>query len=985
MPSVHATARPAPPRPRLTAERLEDRDLCAILYVAPSGTDTPGGGRSPSAPLHSLQFAANQAASGDTIRLAAGSYTYDPAAAANPAVQALGTQQVLAVVDKRLAVYGGYSTADGFAAANPQANPTILDGQGQARGIMVVAGTHPTGLDLEGVTVRNGLARPITSRGSFNLLNAYGGGLFLDMGSEPTSTTPTTLRNDTFEGNRSVGNPADPTDPTLNFGGNGSGGAVYANYAQNLQLSNVVFRNNQAVGGDGGQVAGRALGGAIHTDYSTVTGDNLLFDGNTAVAGTTSGLGTGSGGPLEGHFTADATGGAAAFQLGSTATLTHVTMTHNQVTGGNTTDTDPQATGGDGYGAALFAELDTTVTVRDGLIADNLATGGQGYIAGLASGGGITFENASLVLDRVAVIRNRVVGGTPNNPNGQANAVTGGGMYLFSVNTGESHTPVETVTITNSLIADNRVELPAVGNVQSGGSAAGLRLNGVHATISHTTIADNTFGPNLFFGQAIMLQNDGATVPTVLNLNNSIVADHQPAAGSTSAAVTQFNGTTLNLDNNIFFNNYTDLNTFDLSGPGPDSTVPAVTTGQATTIHADPLFAAPGGATASYALQAGSPAIDRGDDPPGPGGVDIGNKPRVGAPDIGAFEFGTTLADLHAGSATGAATTVGPALPAGGLTPTYSVGTDAGGSGVVRSFNPDGTERFSVTPFPGFTGGVRVAEADFNGDGVADLVAGTGPGGPSHVVILDGTDRHVLFSLDPFEAAFTGGVYVAAGDVTGDGVPDLIVTPDEGGGPRVRVFTGAGFAQVIDFYGIDDPNFRGGARAAVGDVTGDGVGDLIVAAGFQGGPRVAGFDGKSLATGTPQKIFGDFYAFEQTLRNGVFLTVGDVNGDGHADIIAGGGPGGGPRVTVFDGKSLLANQQTPVADFFAGDPNNRGGVRLAAKDLDGDNQADLVVGSGQGAGSHVTAYYGKVLASGGTQSATDFDAFPGFGGGVFVG
>ena len=312
----------------------------------------------------------------------------------------------------------------------------------------------------------------------------------------------------------------------------------------------------------------------------------------------------------------------------------------------------------------------------------------------------------------------------------------------------------------------------------------------------------------------------------------------------------------------------------------------------------------------------------------------------------------------------------------------FAVGSDAG-DGTVRFYNPDGTLAGTDTPFPGFTGAVRVATADFNGDGVADVVAGTGPGGPSHVAILDGKDGHVLFALDPFEPAFTGGVYVAAGDITGDGTPDLVVTPDEGGGPRVRVFDGrVGFQQVIDFFGIADPAFRGGARAAVGDVNGDGVGDLIVAAGFAGGPRVAGYDGKSLWTGTPVKIFADFYAFEPTLRNGVYLAVGDVNGDGSADVIAGGGPGGGPRVTVYDGKGLLANQYSLVADFFAGDPVSRGGVRVAVKNLDGDGRADLVVGSG----ARVTAYPGKDIGPMSTPSPTfEFDPLPNFQGAVFVG
>src|SRR5205823_2190703 len=146
-------------------------------------------------------------------------------------------------------------------------------------------------------------------------------------------------------------------------------------------------------------------------------------------------------------------------------------------------------------------------------------------------------------------------------------------------------------------------------------------------------------------------------------------------------------------------------------------------------------------------------------------------------------------------------------------------------------------------------------------DGIADVVAGTGPGRSTRVRVLDGVDRHELFDVEPFEAAFTGGVYVAAGDITGDGTPDLVITPDEGGGPRCRVFDGKNqFNQLTDFFGIDDPNFRGGARAAIADVNGDGTGDLIVAAGFGGGPRVAGFSGPSVRFDrTPVKIFGDFF------------------------------------------------------------------------------------------------------------------------------
>jgi hypothetical protein len=389
-------------------------------------------------------------------------------------------------------------------------------------------------------------------------------------------------------------------------------------------------------------------------------------------------------------------------------------------------------------------------------------------------------------------------------------------------------------------------------------------------------------------------------------------------------------------------------------------------------------------------LQAGDPA------PPLAGGQDV--TVHVGDQFLFDFTQAASLAGLGSGAAAAhlvLGLAVGSATGATGAAGAGVVGAGAGGGPVVNVYNRDGTLARTFFAFePTFTGGVRVASADFNRDGVPDVVAGAGPGRTTEVRVFDGATGNEIARLQPFEASFTGGVYVAVGDLDGDGMPDLVVTPDEGGGPRVRVFSGNGFGQLADFFGIDDVNFRGGARPAIGDLNGDGVRDLVVAAGFGGGPRVAAFDGAwfrpgfpfpgALKTAVPPKLFADFFVFEPALRNGAFVAAGDLNGDGAADLIAGGGPGGGPRVFALSGKGLLAGQQVQLANFFAGDPNNRAGVRVAATDLDGDNRADLLAGSGSD--GRATAYLGKNVPADGTPSAfRDFEPFPGLAGGVFVG
>ena len=329
-----------------------------------------------------------------------------------------------------------------------------------------------------------------------------------------------------------------------------------------------------------------------------------------------------------------------------------------------------------------------------------------------------------------------------------------------------------------------------------------------------------------------------------------------------------------------------------------------------------------------------------------------------------------------------------------------AVGSGGGGSPVVQVVNPDASPLTQFVPFPagfngevdaaggGFTGGLRVAVADVTGDGVPDYVVGSGPGITAIVQVRDGATGKAT-NIQPFET-FKGGVFVAVGDVTGDGTADVVVTPDLSGGPRVSVYRGGDFRRVANFFGIKDENFRGGARAGVGDVNADGFAEVVISAGFGGGPRISVYDGAALAQGREINPVSDFFLFEEGLRNGAYVAVGDVDGDGFADLIGGAGPGGGPRVLTISGKTLLQSGAdaaigAPLANFFAGDPENRGGVRVTVKNLDNDDLADVVTGAGEGGGSAVTSYAGKTLMEGGTDPLFGFDAFPDFSGGVFVG
>ncbi|MGL4421579.1 MAG: FG-GAP-like repeat-containing protein, partial [Gemmataceae bacterium] len=179
-----------------------------------------------------------------------------------------------------------------------------------------------------------------------------------------------------------------------------------------------------------------------------------------------------------------------------------------------------------------------------------------------------------------------------------------------------------------------------------------------------------------------------------------------------------------------------------------------------------------------------------------------------------------------------------------------------------------------------------------------------------------------------------------------------------------------GLTQTVirEFFPYED-TFRGGVLVAAGDVNGDGRADIITGTGIGGGPRVQVFDGASGA------VLTNFFAYEDSFRGGVQVAAGDINGDGKADVITGTGVGGGPRVSAFD-----ASNTTVYANFFAYEDSFRGGVQVASGDINGGG-ADIITGTGLGGGPRVSAFDGKNTAS----RIADFQAFePNFRGGVRV-
>ncbi|MCA9375550.1 MAG: hypothetical protein KC925_00620 [Candidatus Doudnabacteria bacterium] len=191
---------------------------------------------------------------------------------------------------------------------------------------------------------------------------------------------------------------------------------------------------------------------------------------------------------------------------------------------------------------------------------------------------------------------------------------------------------------------------------------------------------------------------------------------------------------------------------------------------------------------------------------------------------------------------------------------------------------------------------------------------------------------------------------------SGNTVPYKIVTGSGvGSGPQVHVYDKE-TNKNSSFFAYDS-SLRTGVNVATGDLNGDGTIEIVTAPAGNGGPHVKVFtkDGDLLSS---------FMAFPAGFRGGVTVATADTNGDGRDSIIVAPASAGGPQVKVFDENANL------LSTFFPYSGSLRMGLHLGSADTEGDNKDRILVSPAEGYGPQVQVYDEN------TNKVSTFFAFP---------
>lgn len=276
----------------------------------------------------------------------------------------------------------------------------------------------------------------------------------------------------------------------------------------------------------------------------------------------------------------------------------------------------------------------------------------------------------------------------------------------------------------------------------------------------------------------------------------------------------------------------------------------------------------------------------------------------------------------------------------------------------VKIVAADGNAQLQFLPFTkSFAFGMSVATGDIDGDGLKEIVFGAGPGSAPEVKVYSAAGEFVR-TFSPYN---TGkfGVIVAVGDLDNDGKAEIVTGMDVGGAPLVRVFDGEGNGKLTTGFFAYSKKSKGGVYLAVGDVTGDGWAEIVAGSGNGLPGQIKLFDryGKDLEK--------DVFPFSKDETGGVSVAVANVDGGPASEIVAGVARNGRSWVKVY-----RSNKKRTIVGEFTAFPKNLSGVQVAAGDIDGDGEDEVIVAPTVTSAPEVKVFeaYGKALT-------TDFFAY----------
>ncbi|XOU95015.1 MAG: FG-GAP repeat domain-containing protein [Candidatus Kerfeldbacteria bacterium] len=294
----------------------------------------------------------------------------------------------------------------------------------------------------------------------------------------------------------------------------------------------------------------------------------------------------------------------------------------------------------------------------------------------------------------------------------------------------------------------------------------------------------------------------------------------------------------------------------------------------------------------------------------------------------------------------------------------FIIAPGVGAEPLVRLFNSAG---YQIAEFMFYTSnmraGINMAAGDIDDDGRVEIVAVPKQGAAPHIRILD-SYGNLESQFYAYAETFRGGVSIALADVDNDGMFEIITMPESSAGPQVRVFEKDG--TLVSQFWAYAPTIRGGYNLSVGDVNADDVSDIIITPKSGLGPQVAMFKGD----GT---LIGRFFAYAETFRGGLNISIGDVNADGVNEIIATPESNAGPHVRVFNTRGEVLSQ------FFAYSNHLRGNFSSFIADVDADGVNEIVTAPGAGMGPQV-----RIFDMWGTVKSQFFTHHTGFRGGVNI-